>query len=997
LNKKYAIVSIVLIALMSLSLIPMGAFAFHSPSSTDDHQYDQFGPRPSQLLITIYTDYAASLAGFKNKEFDVMDWGLNPIDYQWFEENDPNHAQYSTAFYAEFGLFEYDTQDQVLPTSIVSFRQAISYMLDKDYFIGVNLPNSAAKADSPIASITGWYNPALTDLYNIQPRTTMLPLPDDPADWLAAYQLLEQDLGTPFPDPESPGYYTWTWPSPFPTPDPMGLVGPVPDGHLLVFARSDSSPERLAQGQFLKDCLETALPAMTVALGLVPGLGAKIHVDLNNVGRPVTSVTVMQEYWFHYYTGGWSLSRDPDFLQYYQTAQITKPLINAHNYPCYSNPNYDAEVDAMMSSSMIGSEFNPSDGKYHAYVAQQIFMSEAGIVPMWTYAGYKAVLANWRGVVNQIGFGLNSWWTFLNGHKVGSQCGDVIRYGWQGDLVSLNVIGATWLWDWEAMNKIYDSLIAVNPYNMAEDISYITNGWTISTWAGPGGTDTMLSFNIRQDVWWQDVPFHDRTDKTFDHGTEIDGPFQNYQLTPIDVAFSFVYQRDNAGANAAYLMDNLDHVEMNPMWAALWPYNCAVPEWFNTGHPEDWQRNFVQYDSSLASNQIVVKLSTFMPWLGLHRIGGVPLIPMHIWRAIPMIGSESIDTWGNDIVYGTGPYILLTRNPGVSMVMIPYIAGASYRGVTTQNSYFYQPIRPTPTPSICPIYKGINGYSLYYGAILTNFDHLHGYSIVFYFSFDIYIWTGTAWSLVSEGITLPKLTTISAGGTVYAEDEVYLLPSTGPNKVQWGTLIEISFDFHWSYLYDATLTGNVNLFADTEIIVHPGDVAGYTPTPAAGGYWPTPHIAADGKCDIKDVSVIGANWQATVDPSTFVIKNDANNARRRADINNDLKIDIKDVSIIGANWQKTWGATLTISANVTGGLPPLGVRFTDLPAGATVYNWLIYGPGHYAKINPLIWVQTAGNTFDYQFTQVGVYWVINIAVYGGVTRVSARIVIVVDP
>ena len=161
-NKKYAIVSIVLIALMSLSLIPMSAFAFHTPSSTDNNQYEQFGPRPSTMVINIYTDYASELAGFKNKEFDVMDWALDPVDYQWFETNDPNHAQYSTAFEAEFGLYEYDTQDQVLPTSIVSFRQAVSYMLDKDYFIRVNLPNAAAKADSPIASITGWYNPALT-------------------------------------------------------------------------------------------------------------------------------------------------------------------------------------------------------------------------------------------------------------------------------------------------------------------------------------------------------------------------------------------------------------------------------------------------------------------------------------------------------------------------------------------------------------------------------------------------------------------------------------------------------------------------------------------------------------------------------------------------------------------------------------------------------------------------------------------------------------------
>ena len=727
-NKKYAIVSIVLIALMSLSLIPMSAFAFHTPSSSDDNKSDYFGPRPSQIVINIYTDYAAELAGFKNKEFDVMDWALDPVDFQWFETNDPNHAQYSTAFEAEFGLYEYDTQDQVLPTSIVSFRQAISYLLDKDYFIRVNLPNAAAKADSPIAAITGWYNPALTDLFNLQPRTTMLPLPDDPADWLAAYNLLVADLGSPIPDPESPGFFTWTWPSPFPTADPAGLVAPVPNGHLLVFARSDSNPARLAQGQFLKDCLETALPAILPTLGMP---AAKIHVDLYNVPRAVTSVAVMQEYWFHYYSGGWSLSRDPDFLQYYQSNQITKPLPNAHNYPCYSNVNFDAEVDAMLGSPAIGSASNPSDGLYHAFAAQQIMMSEAGIVPFWTYAGYKATLANWRGVCNTIGFGVNGWFTFLNAHKVGSVGNDVIKYGWQGDLVSLNIIGATWLWDYEVMNKIYDSMINVNPYNMANDLSYITNGWTIGTWAGPSGQATMLTFNIREDVWWQDIPFHDRSGATVGATHAADGPFQGYRLTPLDVAFSYEYQRDNPGANLAYLMDNLDHVEMNPQWAALWP--TTQPGWYNN-LDVPWQTNFVQPNAALDDEAIVVKLSTFMPWLGLHRIGGVTMIPMHLWSQIPMIGSEVMDAWGYDMVYGTGPYILLSRNPGVSMVMIPFKPGASYRGVTNANSYFWGPFELGTTESD---YTAINGVSIYFGDYVVNKDTANAYTFDYYFDYQI--------------------------------------------------------------------------------------------------------------------------------------------------------------------------------------------------------------------------------------------------------------------
>ena len=893
---------VVLLFISTFSIITVAPVSSsHTPSSTDDGLFEEFGPRPSQIAIKIYFDYSAELVGFKNKEFDVMDWALDPVDYQWFETNDPDHSQYSTAFEAEFGLFEYDINNQVLPTSLVGFRQAISHMLDKDYYISQQLPNAAMKVDSPIGSMKGWYNPSLTDLYNLQPRTTMLPLPDDPADWLAAYNLLIADLGSPIPDPESPGYYTWTWPSPFPTADPMGLAGPVPNGHLLDIERHTGYPWQIF---YLKDCCETALPAILPTLGLPP---AKIHVDLYNLPRTIAVKLVFQEYWYHFYTGGWSLSRDPDFLQYYTTAEIIKPLPNGHNYVMYSNPNYDAEVSAMMSSPNIGEPSNPCNAVYHAYLAQQILMNDAGIIPMWTYAGYKTYLANWRGVVNQVGFGVNSWWTFLNAHKVGSAGGDVIRYGWQGDLVSLNIIGATWLWDYEVLNKIYDSLIAVNPYNVAQDLPYVAKSWEIGIWNNQGMPTTKLTFNIRQDVWWQDVPYFDRHLITWDQGNVINGPFTNMQLTPIDIAFSLVYQRDNLAANAQYLMDNLDHVELNPYWSSKWPYTSTVPEWFNTSNPGGWQMNFVQYDSNLKVEQIVVKLNTFMPWLGLHRIGGVPLIPMHIWSKIPMVGSEVLDAWGNDIVYGTGPYILSSRNPGVSMTMMPFVAGQSYRGITLHNSFFYSPVRTTDTANMSSYWMGINGYSMYYGAAMRNYDSTD-HNVSYFFDFAVERFDGANWIIIASGTTTTKGTVVSAGGTTYVEEEVAILASTGPNKVQWGDAVRLNCSVRLSYvLYGTTtMTSNMTVFGTVSAKVHPGDIAGTTPVPSVGDFWPIPYIAADGKVDIKDASIIGANWQKTVTLGTQIAVNGPNNSLIRADVNNDGKIDVKDATLVGFNWQKTW-------------------------------------------------------------------------------------------
>jgi ABC-type transport system substrate-binding protein len=105
--------------------------SWHTPCSTDDGEFEPYGPRIGVLLMKMYYDYATMLAAFKGKEIDIMQLSLEPVDYLWFETNDPAHEQYSTAFYSEIGLFQYDINDAVVPTSIKSVRVALAYILDK--------------------------------------------------------------------------------------------------------------------------------------------------------------------------------------------------------------------------------------------------------------------------------------------------------------------------------------------------------------------------------------------------------------------------------------------------------------------------------------------------------------------------------------------------------------------------------------------------------------------------------------------------------------------------------------------------------------------------------------------------------------------------------------------------------------------------------------------------------------------------------------------------
>jgi len=543
----FALISIIA-SVFSVSLV-FRVGSWHTPCSSDDELYEEFGPRPSQLLVEIYFDYAAEVAAFMNQEVDIMDWALEPLDYQWFETYDPTHETYSTAFYAEFGSFQWDINNQVLPTSITSVRQAFAHMIDKDYFIATYLGGMAHRADSALAHLPDWYNPACTDLYNFQPRTTMAPYPDDLADWEQAIDLLIADLGPPVEAPERPGYFTWFW----------WELPPALPGHLLVYAVSDNEA-RTQQGLHFCDLCLYFLPAAAEALGKQRIF---LYVDLVVAPEATCKEQVMGLYNYHLYTGHWVFRREPDTLLYYTTAFITKPIPYGKNYVMYSDLLFDDEVDLMITSDSPGSETNPCDGVYHAWVAQEIMEGREPVIWGWNTAGYKAYLSNWEGMVNERGKGINSWWTFMNAHKIGSESCDTIRYGWAGDLESLNIISASAYRDYEVLGKIYDTLIKFNPYDLEEDCPWIACDWEIGTWLNGMEFCTRITFHIRQDVWWQDLPAGDRSAITWNRGPQLDGSIVDQQLTPRDVVFSFIYQAYNRDASNGWRAAHVHHCGLN--------------------------------------------------------------------------------------------------------------------------------------------------------------------------------------------------------------------------------------------------------------------------------------------------------------------------------------------------------------------------------------------------------------------------------------------------
>jgi ABC-type transport system substrate-binding protein len=825
-NKNTLVFTTLLIALMALTLLPVQGF--HHPSTTDDLNYENFGPRPEQVLMKIYGSYAAEYLAYKAQEIDLMDWPLEAGDVVELETTDPTHTTYNAVGYKDFGVWELDINDQQYPTDILSFRQALSYMIDKRYFINTYIGSTVAvKADSVLEHLDAWYNPYCDDLYNIVTRTTVVPVANDLPDFAAAYALLVDDLGPPVPDPEDPAYFTWLWPEK--PVDPHGYIN-LPN-HLLLFARSETPP-RAFLGTFTKSTLEVDMPKALVAQGLPP---ARIHVDLYTVPRSECRREVMCEYRYHLYTGGWGLNRDPDFIAFgYASYQCWKPTCYSPNYPCYNNPLFDAAWD--------NAEAQPTAtlAVPYVYEAQKIMMDDAAIIPVWLTAGYKAYLSKWDGVVSMAGRGPHNFWTLINAHlSSGTGHGDTLLYGYINDIASLNPIHASWVWDWYTMENIYDSMISFNPYDVAEDIPWMAGSWEVGTW--DGGTKTKLTFHLRSDIVWQDVPA--KADRSYDI---LPAGATGVPVTTKDVAFTVISIRDNLDAWNQFLVADVGKVEINDVVLGgaqmLRSYDSAAMDVYGL--------------SSVPTQDVIVYYNLLSPWITLHWVGGLPIMPYHIWYWVPWWDYDAdgtIDTWLfdpeiEDALYGSGPYIFDHRTPAIEILLKAFNIGTAYHGIVSTGEYMNSYARSNDPLShvglmlakgSTPPYITVSNPTLVNKTVDVKINYVN--------DADVSV------QITKHGVKVP------AGGTAKISAEL-----NGVN---------------------ASLGGIVTLFA-----VQLG-IRNVQPTYQGD-------VNCDGKVDIKDLVLLIKAFGTTEDSVS-------GRWNWNADVNSDAKVDVKDLVLTIKNFGKS--------------------------------------------------------------------------------------------
>jgi len=289
--------------------------------------------------------------------------------------------------------------------------------------------------------------------------------------------------------------------------------------------------------------------------------------------------------------------------------------------------------DPVLDAYLEGIKFGTTQAsvKQNTWDAQARMASEAEVVPVWVASAPKAVRAqytggtneaavspddgenqyrgkDWQGFANLFGNGLNSWFGTLGCHVNNASgqpmYGGVLRYGFKvSEINSFNPVYSEWVWDWEILGRAYETMFAVNPYDLSQDLEWAAKRWDIAIWSPTPGTEaTMMRFELRDDIYWHD----------------------GQKFTADDVIFTL---QD--------LAPTLEARDLPPPW-----YYGSLLD--------------INSITKVDEYTILVKMNS-KSYFALHWVGGTIILPEHIWRPIVEDGDPSVFAPDPQMI-GAGPF-----------------------------------------------------------------------------------------------------------------------------------------------------------------------------------------------------------------------------------------------------------------------------------------------------------------------------------------------------
>jgi len=497
------------------------------------------GPRMDNLLIKMYGGVDPM---FTDLELCNLDIAESPLTKYWSDrwKLPPFDTQIWQVPCAQMDIFSFDLNNQRWPTGYGTprvydpatdsykcyydatderhnqswcFRVALARLTNKPAW----KPALTKSVDSfvPDPAAGGWIWPGFRQTPTL---TYDLPYGLGPEPYHHDYNLTRADeiLNATFTrtwegDPDDDGPMPWgTWRE-----DPQNPGNHIP---LLKFYVRADDPLRLECGRRFRDEM----------------LAVGIPVYSYEESKSVCEDMVKNLYDFHVYCVDdrwWTdpfhtyAAVDPDCLHdwfhsctYWGGSETSsydgKP--DSANYDGFCNTEYDAAAELLKYPPNFYTAMSA------AHECQKIFAKYVGAIPLWSTKGYKAFKVFWNDVINEEGVGIDNKWTFLNMYNTAPPVPATIRDGIPSNLQDPNVITSRCSWDRKFLGFIYDTLLGLDPFDLAQEYGWLALSrgpgpdgiWytvddvfeTIGTWDPPGPvtTATTVTFTVRTNAKWHD-------------------------------------------------------------------------------------------------------------------------------------------------------------------------------------------------------------------------------------------------------------------------------------------------------------------------------------------------------------------------------------------------------------------------------------------------------------------------------------------------------------
>ena len=471
------------------------------------------GPITDHLMYKFYTEDAL-FAGLLNGEIDFMAWPLTSTQYDIAKAT----LNITVAPYFETGAYEIAFNNNATDPSHMADRKAMNYtefrramacLIDKDGLIaGPTVNGFATRIDTPIArpNLDTWVNFGVSKYASDGSLLNNYPWDYNTTKALEILWTNNWFSHTTYPTLTS--LLTAYAGGPL----PVGSVK-YPPGHPRAGTAIDT----------IIAYVRTHLPRKQAGDSLCAEmikLGITVSETVAGSSVCYNAVYVYRDYDF--YTSGWSYGARP--LHFYSMFTPVGIYSGGSNLYQIDDANLTVHAELQYPFATSGPQ-SISEAK----ICQEIIVDLAGMVPLFTNAAYIAYKTGTVGALNFRGYGLTTAleYTFMNAKTAPYSSPMTLIYGTYNPPISVNPIFSSWVWDYEVVDRIFNSPMASNPFKpsaagkspVGGDQPWMAYDWNfqLSNFTGGGGLgNSSISYTnmanvtywFRHDITWQDgVPF----------------------------------------------------------------------------------------------------------------------------------------------------------------------------------------------------------------------------------------------------------------------------------------------------------------------------------------------------------------------------------------------------------------------------------------------------------------------------------------------------------